>query len=188
VNPRWSLCVAVLVLGFTPFSCKKAEPNRAAPAVSARSAESELLKPGSPVPAVHATSHAGEAISLADLRGKSLVVYFYPKDDTAGCTLEAQELRDLYGEIEESGAVVIGVSTDDAASHQAFAAKHELPFMLLPDTDGRIAAKFGVPMKNGRARRVTFIVGKDGLVKKVFANVRPAGHGREVLDALRAAG
>jgi peroxiredoxin Q/BCP len=186
VNQRWSFCLAGLVLGVAAVACKKAETKQAPPAMSAESRAPKLLKPGSPVPDVHATSHAGEPVSLAALRGKSLVVYFYPKDDTPGCTVEAQELRDLYDEIEKSGAVVIGVSTDDAASHQAFAAKHALPFLLLPDTDGRIAAEFGVPLKNGRARRVTFVIGKDGLVKTVFADVRPAGHGREVLEALKA--
>jgi len=180
---------AALLIALTPLACQKAETSEVAPTPTptAASEEPQLLKPGTQVPDVHATSHGGEAVSLAALRGKSLVVYFYPKDDTPGCTVEAQELRDLYGEIEKSGAVVIGVSTDDTASHQAFAAKHALPFLLLPDTDGRIAAQFGVPLKNGRARRVTFVIGKDGLVKKVFPDVKPAGHGHEVLDALKTA-
>jgi peroxiredoxin Q/BCP len=187
MNQVWSFCFAGLVLGSTPLACKKAESNQGKPPAATKSKQSQLLKPGNPVPDVHATSHEGEAVSLAALRGKSLVVYFYPKDDTPGCTVEAQELRDLHAEIEKSGAIVIGVSTDDAASHQAFAAKHALPFLLLPDTDGRIASQFGVPLNNGRARRVTFVIGKDGLVKKVFPQVRPSGHGREVLDALTAA-
>jgi peroxiredoxin Q/BCP len=181
------ICLAGLLLGSAPLACKKPESNQVKPAATSKSTEPELLKPGSPVPDVRATSHGGEPVSLAALRGQSLVVYFYPKDDTPGCTVEAQELRDLHAEIQKSGAIVIGVSTDDAASHQAFAAKHALPFLLLPDTDGRIAAQFGVPLNNGRARRVTFVIGKDGLVKKVFPEVRPAGHGREVLDALTSA-
>lgn len=178
---------ALLALG--PLACRKGEPSESTPTASSTtgSAESRLLKPGTLVPDVRAASHEGENISLTALRGKSLVVYFYPKDDTPGCTVEAQELRDLHGEIEQSGAVVIGVSTDDSESHRAFAAKHALPFLLLPDTDGRIAEQFGVPLQNGRARRVTFVIGKDGLVKKVFPDVRPAGHGREVLEALKAA-
>jgi peroxiredoxin Q/BCP len=182
---RFSLACMASVMSLAALGCQNSEkPSEATPAASTTKSEPQLLQPGAQVPDVHATSHAGEAVSLAALRGKSLVVYFYPKDDTPGCTVEAQELRDLYGEIEKSGAVVIGVSTDDAASHQAFAAKHALPFLLLPDTDGRIAQQFGVPLKNGRAHRITFVVGKDGLVKKVFPNVKPAGHGQEVLDAL----
>lgn len=184
----FSFGISALLL-LAAIGCRKSETSKSTPAASstATSADSRLLKPGAPVPDVRAASHEGENISLAALRGKSLVVYFYPKDDTPGCTVEAQELRDLHGEIEKSGAVVIGVSTDDSASHRAFAAKHALPFLLLPDTDGRIAEQFGVPLQNGRARRVTFVIGKDGLVKKVFPDVRPAGHGREVLEALRAA-
>ena len=181
-----SIATSLLLL-FTASACQKTEKTDATPSATVSTAKPALLEAGAAAPDIHATSQTGEAVSLAALRGKPVVVYFYPKDDTPGCTIEAEELRDLHGEIQQTGAVVIGVSTDDGASHQAFAEKYALPFLLLPDTDARIAGAFGVPLKNGRARRVTFVIGKDGVVKKVFPDVRPKGHGSEVLEALRAA-
>jgi peroxiredoxin Q/BCP len=137
------------------------------------------------VPNVTLRAHNGETIALAKL-GKPAVVYFYPKDDTPGCTLEAQEIRDLYREIRETGAVVIGVSTDGNESHQAFAQKHELPFLLVPDEDHAIAHAFGVPVVNGKASRVSFVLGARGHVSRVFPKVTPKGHGAELLAALSA--
>jgi peroxiredoxin Q/BCP len=116
------------------------------------------------------------------------VVYFYPKDDTPGCTVEAQEIRDLWSELQNTSAVVIGVSADDADSHKKFAEKHALPFLLVPDTDHRFTEAFGVPLKNGRASRVSFVIDKNGKVAKVFPEVNPRGHGRELLEAIRALG
>jgi peroxiredoxin Q/BCP len=144
-----------------------------------------LLDVGAPAPDFEATAHNGEKVKLKELKGKPVVVYFYPKDNTPGCTVEAQEIRDLWKEIQGTDAVVIGVSTDDEASHQAFAQEHALPFLLVPDEDGKIAAKFGVPLVNGKARRVTFVIGKDGTIARVFPDVKPKGHGREILDAVK---
>jgi thioredoxin-dependent peroxiredoxin len=146
----------------------------------------ELLATGAPAPDLRATAHTGEAVDLAAFRGRPVVVYFYPKDDTPGCTVEAQEIRDLWSELQTTSAIVLGVSTDDAPSHQQFAEKHALPFLLLPDTDQRIANAFGVPLKNGRARRVTFVIDRQGKVAKVFPEVKPEGHARELLEAIRA--
>ena len=144
-----------------------------------------LLSVGAPAPDVEGVAQTGEKVKLSELRGKPVVVYFYPKDNTPGCTIEAQEIRDLWQEIGGAGAVVIGVSTDDAASHQKFAADHALPFLLLPDPSGAIAQSFGVPLVNGRARRVTFVIGKDGKIAEVFPDVKPKGHGAEIVAALK---
>lgn len=145
-----------------------------------------LLATGSPMPDVAGEAQDGQRVSLRQLVGKPVVVYFYPKDDTPGCTVEAQEIRDLWSELQSTGAVVVGVSTDDAASHRAFAEKHALPFLLLADIDHSIAKAFGVPLKNGRAGRVSFVVGTDGRVARVFPQVNPSGHGRELLTAVQA--
>lgn len=150
------------------------------------SGQPALLDVGAPAPDLEMTAHNGQALKLSELKGKPVVVYFYPKDNTPGCTIEAQEIRDLWREIQGTQAVVIGVSTDDTASHQAFAAEHALPFLLVPDESGKIAGKFGVPVVNGKARRVTFVIGKDGKVARVFPDVKPQGHGREILEAVRA--
>jgi peroxiredoxin Q/BCP len=157
-----------------------------APAPSPAADLSALLAPGAPLPELTATAQTGEVVKLAELKGKPVVVYFYPKDDTPGCTIEAQEIRDLWQELQKTGALVIGVSSDDDASHKAFAEKHALPFLLLPDPEHRIAQAFGVPLNNGRARRTSFVFGRDGRLVKVFPSVTPKGHGRELLDSLQA--
>jgi thioredoxin-dependent peroxiredoxin len=198
------ILLGIVSVGFV-LSCQKAAkessvsgapslvsaPVAAAAAPSAPSAAADVAEPlavGTPVPDVVGVAQNGQRVRLADLRGRPVVVYFYPKDNTAGCTLEAQEIRDGWTDISGTHAVVIGVSADDAASHQAFAQKYDLPFLLLPDTDHAIAHAFGVPISNGHARRITFVIGKDGRVARVFPNVSPKGHGRELLEALRALG
>jgi peroxiredoxin Q/BCP len=158
-------------------------PGSSAAAPSAAPAQG-VLAAGAPAPAVTFQMHTGEAISLASLRGKPVVVYFYPKDDTPGCTVEAQEIRDLYEDLKRTGAVVIGVSSDDRDSHRAFAEKHALPFLLASDESGEVAKAFGVPLKNGRVTRVSFVIGADGVVKRAFPQVTPKGHASELLTAL----
>ena len=111
-------------------------------------------------------------------------LYFYPKDDTPGCTVQAEGLRDDWPALEKAKAVVLGVSTDDNESHRAFADKYNLPFLLLPDPDQRIARAFGVPLKNGRAKRVTFVIDKQGKIAKVFPKVDPATHADDVQRVL----
>lgn len=169
----------------------RAEPENAeAPSVRAATAvpsasNTQLLEVGAKVPPVSGVAQNGERIALAELRGKPLVVYFYPKDDTPGCTVEAQEIRDLWKDIQATSAVVVGVSADDADSHKAFADKHALPFLLLPDPDHAIANAFGVPLRNGRASRVSFVFSRDGKLAKVFPDVNPRGHGAELLTTLK---
>lgn len=180
------------------MACKREEPPvstlpaKAQPVVAAAVAQpaspaaaNGVLEVGAPLPDVSAVAHSGETVKLADLKGKPVVVYFYPKDDTPGCTVEAQEIRDLWQDIQKTSAVVVGVSSDDTDSHKAFADKYALPFLLLPDPDHRIAEAFKVPLKNGRAARVTFVFGSDGKLAKVFPAVTPRGHGAELLTTLR---
>jgi peroxiredoxin Q/BCP len=152
-----------------------------------------VIEEGRPAPDFELTSDSGETVRLSDLRGKPVVLYFYPKDDTPGCTTQACGIRDLYGEFERAGAVVLGVSPDDEASHVKFKEKYHLPFALLADKGHRVADEYGVwgPKKYmGRVyegvNRSTFVIGEDGTVKRVMHNVKPATHAQDVLEALRA--
>jgi len=152
----------------------------------------ELLAEGQPAPDVPVQTDKGETVSLTDFAGKRVVVYFYPKDDTPGCTIEACNFRDNLGALEAENAVVLGVSLDDIASHEAFRDKYELPFPLLADTNHAISNAFGVygeqdfrGHKYMGLSRSTFIIGADGNVAKVWPKVDPNGHGEEVLAWLR---
>jgi peroxiredoxin Q/BCP len=158
-----------------------------APAAAAKPAEAapSLLAVGAEVPDVAAKAQDGKLVRLRDLKGKPLIVYFYPKDDTPGCTIEAKGIRDQYADL-KSRAVVLGVSEDSADSHQAFASKYDLPFPLLDDTSHALATAFGVPLSSGHAKRVTFVIDAAGKVRRVFPNVNPDGHAAELLAALAA--
>jgi thioredoxin-dependent peroxiredoxin len=151
-----------------------------------------VIEEGKPAPDFELSSDAGETIRLSELRGKPVVLYFYPKDDTPGCTAQACGIRDAYGEFEQEGAVVLGVSPDDERSHGKFRDKYGLPFPLLADTDHRVAEQYGVWGEKkymGRTylgvKRWTFVIDEDGNVKKVFPDVKPAEHADNVLAALR---
>lgn len=165
-------------------ACERHEAPGASTSAVASASPGGLLAAGAPAPEVSFALHTGEQLSLASLRGKPVVVYFYPKDDTPGCTTEAQEIRDLYEQLKQSGAVVIGVSTDPRESHKAFAEKHGLPFLLASDESGEVAKAFGVALKNGRASRVSFVIGADGRIKRTFPQVSPKGHAAELLGAI----
>jgi thioredoxin-dependent peroxiredoxin len=150
-----------------------------------------LLTEGDQAPDFTLTSDSGESIRLADLRGKQVVLYFYPKDDTPGCTTQACGIRDAYGEFERAGAVVFGVSPDNEQSHVKFKKKFELPFTLLADTDHSVSEAYGVWGEKsymGKTymgiERSTFVIGADGNVKKVMRKVKPATHADDVLAAL----
>lgn len=131
----------------------------------------------------------GEIHHVADYRDKWVVLYFYPKDDTPGCTIEACAMRDARDALTELGAQVIGVSRDDAASHEKFKAKHNLNFVLLSDTDGDVTAAYGAWGKKmfgtEGALRKTFIIDPAGQVVKVYGRVTPLGHGDQVVADLR---
>jgi thioredoxin-dependent peroxiredoxin len=187
------MSLTLMVVGLLCASCRKSAEqagnaeNTARSAASAQAA-SGLLSVGQTAPDIEAVAHTGQPVKLSSFRGRPLVVYFYPKDDTPGCTIEAQELRDDSPEFAKSEVVVLGVSTDDNTSHRAFAEKYQLPFLLLPDSDQTISRAFGVPLNNGHAKRVTFVIDKQGKIAKVFPDVTPKGHAAEVLSAVRSLG
>ncbi len=139
------------------------------------------LPVGSPSPDVSGVDQTGAAVSLRALRGKPVVVYFYPKDATPGCTREACAFRDAWDRYQKAGVQVLGVSTDDAESHATFAAEHKLPFPLVADTDQAWVRGFGVPTTLGIASRVTFLLGRDGAVARVYDSVDPGVHADQVL-------
>ena len=126
----------------------------------------------------------GELRRLADFRGKNLVVYFYPMDDTPGCTVEGKEFRDRFEQFEALDTVIVGVSTDSVERHRAFAEKHAFPFILLADTDGGLASAFGV-FGGGLAARSTFVLDYNLHVRRAFHEVTPRGHAQNVLNFLR---
>lgn len=149
------------------------------------------LEEGTKAPAFSLQDAQGKTHKLAEYRGKTIVLYFYPKDDTPGCTIEACDFRDLGKEAEKKGVVVLGVSPDDAASHQKFAKKYSLPFPLLIDPGHEIALKYGVWGKKkfmGREyegiKRSTFIIGPDGKIKRAMYGVNPLGHAGDVLGKI----
>lgn len=148
-----------------------------------------LLVPGTVAPNFRAQDQAGRTVSLQQLRGKPVVLYFYPKDKTPGCTLEARGFRDAQAAFEKLGAVVLGVSSQDAKSHEAFAEAERLGFSLLDDHDRTIAKAYGVgqvlPL-TGLDSRVTFLIDKGGVVRTVWPDVDPSKHPQEVLAALAA--
>ena len=149
------------------------------------------LSPGSEAPDFTLPSDSGESVTLSDLRGRPVVLYFYPRDDTPGCTVEACEFRDAWRDVEKAGAVVLGVSPDDVPSHRRFRTKFRLPFPLLADPDHRVAERYGVwgeKSMYGRKflgiLRTTFVIGPDGRIVQVFERVKPKGHAARVLEAL----
>jgi peroxiredoxin Q/BCP len=150
-----------------------------------------MLEEGQPAPAFTLPSDGGEDVSLESLRGRPVVLYFYPKDDTPGCTAQACGIRDAWGEFERRGAVVLGVSPDSAARHVKFKSKYGLPFTLLADEDHSVSEAYGVWVEKSFAgkkymgvERSTFVIGPDGTLAKVMRRVKPDTHADEVLAAL----
>ncbi|MDX6468337.1 MAG: thioredoxin-dependent peroxiredoxin [Gaiellaceae bacterium] len=150
-----------------------------------------MIDEGQPAPDFELPTDSGETIKLSDLRGKPVVLYFYPKDNTPGCTTQACGIRDAYGEFERAGAVVLGVSPDDERSHVKFKDKYELPFTLLADTEHSVAEQYGVWGEKSFAgkkymgvSRSTFVIDADGTVKRVLRDVKPKEHADDVLEAL----
>jgi peroxiredoxin Q/BCP len=150
-----------------------------------------MLKEGAKAPAFSLPSDDGGTVALKDLKGKKVVLYFYPKDDTSGCTAEACEFRDSWAAVKKKGAVVLGVSPDGVKSHGKFREKYDLPFPLLADEDHAVAEAYGAwgeKSMYGRKYfgilRTTFVIDEAGRVAKVFEKVKPKGHAAEVLAAL----
>jgi peroxiredoxin Q/BCP len=146
---------------------------------------------GTPAPDFTLPASDGSMVTLAALRGQHVVLYFYPKDDTPGCTTEACSFRDSWHTLEQRGVRVLGISRDSVKSHQKFAAKYGLPFTLLSDVDGEVTEQYGVWQEKSMygktymgIARVTFAVAPDGTVEHVWQKVKPDGHAAEVLDFL----
>ncbi len=149
-----------------------------------------MLKEGTVAPDFTVKDENGETVRLKDLRGQKVVLYFYPKDDTPGCTKEACAFRDAFADYKKRNIKVLGVSLDSEASHKKFAIKYKLPFTLLADTDHAISDAYGVYGQKkfmGRSymgvKRMTFLIDEKGKIRKVFEKVKPEDHAQEVLDA-----
>jgi thioredoxin-dependent peroxiredoxin len=150
------------------------------------------LKIGDKAPGIESVDQHGNQVSLKDFKGSMVILYFYPKDDTPGCTAEACNLRDNYGLLLEKGFKIIGVSADSASSHQKFADKYSLPFSLIPDTDKKILNDYGVWGKKkfmGREydgiNRTTFIISEEGNILKIFDKVQTKEHSDQILAEFR---
>lgn len=151
-----------------------------------------MIEPNQPAPDFALPDQDGTVRRLSDYRGQRVILYFYPKDDTSGCTTQACELRDRGGEIDAANAVVLGVSPDPVDSHRRFADKYGLPFTLLADEDHAVAEAYGVWREKsmyGRTfwgnERTTFVIDEDGRIAHVLPKVKPAGHADRVLELIR---
>jgi peroxiredoxin Q/BCP len=149
------------------------------------------LQAGDPAPEFSADTNGGGHVSLAGFRGKPVILYFYPKDDTPGCTKEACAFRDQFAGFQKKGAIVLGVSTDPVKAHDKFVEKFKLPFTLLADVDKKIVSAYGVwgektfmGRKYMGTHRVTFLIGPDGRIQKIWPLVKPESHAAEILAAL----
>jgi peroxiredoxin Q/BCP len=156
-------------------------------------AESGIPAEGAKAPAFELIAGDGSKVKLSGFKGKPVVLYFYPKDDTPGCTIEAKEFRDAVPEFTKRGAIVLGVSPDDTASHCKFTDKYDLNFPLLADTDHAVAEKYGLWVEKSMygkkywgVQRATFLIDGEGIVAKSWPKVKPEGHAEEVLDAVSA--
>jgi peroxiredoxin Q/BCP len=150
-----------------------------------------MVSEGSPAPDFELTSDSGEKVKLSDLRGKPVVLYFYPKDDTPGCTTQACAIRDSYDVFSERGAVVLGVSPDSETAHVKFKQKYGLPFTLLADPEHSVAEEYGTWVEKNFAgkkymgvERSTFLIDSEGRLAKVMRRVKPDTHVDQVLEAL----
>lgn len=144
-----------------------------------------MVEEGKPAPDFELTSDSGEKVKLSDFRGKPVVLYFYPKSDTPGCTRQASGIRDTYGEFQQRGAVVLGVSSDKEAAQAKFRSKYNLPFPVLADPDHEAGKAYSVDKDGGKYfERSTFIIDAEGNVAKIMRNVNADDHADKVLAAL----
>jgi thioredoxin-dependent peroxiredoxin len=176
VAPAAARAVALMLLGAA--SCAHSDP---APGPTTPDG---LLAVGATAPDFAVIAHDGRTIELSKLRGHYVVLYFYPKDDTSGCTKEACSFRDSWAPLQDAGVVVLGVSTQDNASHAKFADKYHLPFPLLPDDHGELTGKYHVPTTLGLDHRVTYLIDKEGVIAHVWPSVKPGGHAGEILTQI----
>jgi peroxiredoxin Q/BCP len=174
VHMKWMLLTAIAALLL--------------PACFTASSSLRLVEPGMPAPSFQAQDQDGAVRTLAEFRGRPLVIFFYPKDGSPGCTKEACAFRDAWTRYEERGIAIVGVSKDDSASHKAFAVEHRLPFPLLADEDGAVARAYGVDSTFGLMDRVTVLVDEQGVVKMTWPNVDPGVHATQILNAAASTG
>jgi peroxiredoxin Q/BCP len=167
----------------TPSAAVAPTPPAAPSAAASAATASDDPLVGKPAPDFTATASDGTPVHLAALKGKPVVVYFYPKDETPGCTKEACSFRDAWDKLSKTGVVLVGVSADNAASHKQFISHWKLPFLLASDPDGSIGKLFGVPFASYHKRQ-TIEIGPDGNVKKVYRQVDVGVHAQQVLDDL----
>jgi peroxiredoxin Q/BCP len=171
-QPSWGSLIAILLAA----SCQSAAAQHAGPP--------SALKEGSVAPEFSALGDDGRTYDLEAMHGKYVVLYFYPKDDTPGCTAEAKAFRDDSEKFARKGAIVLGVSLDDVESHKAFREKYQLNFPLLVG-GAQLAKLYGVPTTGGYAERQTFVIGPDGKILKYFPRVNPDGHSEAILELLK---
>lgn len=172
---KWLAIVAALIVCAALFVARAARAG-------------ELPQVGQPAPDFKLADQDGQLHALKDYRGKWLVLYFYPKDDTPGCTQEACAFRDDLHQLVEMDAAVVGVSVDDSTSHAQFAKKYHLPFPLLADKSGEVAASYGALMNLGimkLARRFTFLIDPQGNIGRVYLSVETSRHSKEIIDDLK---
>ncbi|PIO48773.1 MAG: thioredoxin-dependent thiol peroxidase [[Chlorobium] sp. 445] len=144
------------------------------------------LKVGDMAPDFELKADDGRTVKLSDYKDKTVVLFFYPKDETPGCTKEACAFRDTYDDFKAAGIEVFGISVDNIDSHQAFKKKQNLNFTLLSDETKDVSKKYGVLGLMGYSQRVTFLIGKGGIIKKIFKDVNPEQHAKEVLEIAKA--
>jgi len=152
-----------------------------------------MVETGKPAPDFTLADQDGKKVTLSKLKGSPVVLYFYPKDDTSGCTKEACAFRDAYAEYERAGAKILGVSPDSAESHTKFMKKYELPFTLLADTDTKVCGSYGVWKEKSMygkkymgVERTTFVIDSKGIVRQIFPKVKVDGHSAQVIEAVKA--
>ena len=147
-----------------------------------------MIEVSAPAPDFTLPQTTGDDVTLSALKGQAVVLYFYPRDDTPGCTKEACSFRDDMVQLEKLGAKIVGISVDDTESHAKFAKKYNLPFPLLSDTDGKVAASYGALTNLGIikiAKRYTFLINPQGQIAKVYQSVDTSRHSQEIIDDLR---
>ncbi|EYF04179.1 peroxiredoxin [Chondromyces apiculatus] len=191
MSPRAHLATLVTLAALATSSVACNEPSSSKPAPEAKTTAADPhaalvpLKPGDAAPDATLKLHDGKEVKLSSLAGKQVLIYFYPKDDTPGCTVQAEGLRDGWADLQAAGLDVYGVSTQGAQSHEAFIDKYKLPFPLVIDEDGAVARAFHVPMRGSFASRQSFLIGKDGKIKSIWLEVDPKEHAATVLAAAK---
>lgn len=185
--PHLYLLSATLLMLLSCQSERGGQATSAAPGAEQSQRIGKELTLGQPAPDVQLPLQTGKTVKLSDYKGRAVVLYFYPKDDTPGCRVEAQGFRDLHSEFVAANTVVLGVSTQDEASHQAFIQKENLPFDLAIDRGGKLAAEFGVPMNGSVTARQTVLIDSAGNVAAKWVDVTPRTHAAEVLAASKMA-